>query len=64
MNIDRIVAVSRAEKMASRAKIMKRGADPKGKVSRTCWATQAAVGLVVTAQRTTARRQWRMTRKT
>jgi hypothetical protein len=50
MSIDRIVAVSPAEKMASRSKIRKRGADSKGKVSRSCWATQAAVGVVVTAQ--------------
>jgi hypothetical protein len=36
------VAVSPAEKMASRSKIMKLGADSKGKVSRSCCATQAA----------------------
>ena len=35
VSIDRIVAVSPAEKMASRSKIMKRGADSKGKVSRS-----------------------------
>jgi hypothetical protein len=56
MSIDRIVAVSPAEKMASRLKIRKRVADSKGKASRSCWATQAAVGLLVTAQRTTSRR--------
>ena len=59
MSIDRIVAVSPTEKMASRSKIMKRGADSKGKASRICCATQPAVGLVVTAQRTTSRRPWR-----
>ena len=60
MSIDRIVAVSPTEKMASRSKIMKRGADSKGKASRICCATQPAVGLVVTAQRTTSRRPWGM----
>jgi len=35
-----------------------------GKVTRSWCATQAAVGVVVTAQRTTSRRPWRMTRKT
>jgi hypothetical protein len=64
MSIDRIVAVSPAEKMASRSKIRKRGADSKGKASRSCCATPSAVGLLVTAQRTTSRRPWRMTRNT
>jgi hypothetical protein len=36
MSIDRIVAVSPAEKMASRLKIRKRVADSKGKASRSC----------------------------
>jgi hypothetical protein len=61
---DRIGAVSSAEKMTARSKIMKRGADSKGKASRSCCATQAAVGLVVTAQWSTSRRPWRMTRNT
>jgi hypothetical protein len=64
MSIDRIVAISPAEKMASRSKIMKRGAESKGKVSRSCCATQPAVGHVVTEQRTTSRRPRRMTRNT
>jgi len=37
------------------------GADSNGKASRSCCATQAAVGVVLTAQRTTSCRSWRMT---
>ncbi len=54
--IDRSVAVTPFVKVAPRSKIMKRGADSNGKASRSCCATQVAVGLVVTAQRTTSRR--------
>ncbi len=50
--------------MAPRSKIMKRGAESNGKASRSCCATQAAVGNVVTAQRATSRRPWRITRST
>src|SRR5512143_4104937 len=42
--------------MASRSKIMKRGAESNGKASRSCCAIHAAVGFAVTAQRTTSRR--------
>jgi hypothetical protein len=51
MSIDRIAAVSPVENMASRSKIMKRSAESKGKASRSCCATQEAVGLVVMEQR-------------
>jgi hypothetical protein len=50
--------------MASPSKIMKRGAESNGKASRSYCATQSAVGVVVTPQRTTSRRPWRMTRST
>jgi len=62
--IDLSVAITWAVKVAPRSKIMNRGAISNGKASRSCWATQAAVGLVVTAQRTTSRRPWRMMKST
>jgi hypothetical protein len=54
MSIDRIVAVSPADGMASRSKIRKRGADSKGRASRSCCATRAGVELMVMARRTTS----------
>ena len=62
--IDRIVAITWSVKVVPRSKSMKRVSDSKGKASRSGCATQAAVGLVVTAQRTTSRRPWRMMKST
>jgi hypothetical protein len=64
VDVYRNVAITPSVKVAPRSKIMNRGADSNGKASRSRCATQPAVGLDVTAHRTTSRRPWRMMKST
>ena len=64
MPIDRITEITSVLKVAARSKNRCLGAVSKGKASRSCWITQAAVGLAVTPNRARLRRPCRITKRT